>query len=214
MALITNYATLQDHIEDTLNRADLESVVPNFIQQFEKQAMRDFRLRKVATRGVYSLSADGQTLPTDFYRMESWYHDGGTYFGPIQIVSPDEIGRLKGAYGESGVPQFAAIIPGYENAAATVRFAPEPDGTYNTQMVYERVIAALSDTNTTNYLLIEAPDIYLYGALVESSPYLKDDQRVGLWKTLLEERIEAYYMAQEDARWGGSIKRQYTPIGG
>jgi hypothetical protein len=214
MALVTTYATLQTHIADTLNRSDLTDVIPNFIQQFESQAKRDQRLRKLSDRGTFSITGDGQSLPSDFYKLDSWYHDGSSYFGPIQIVPQDEIGRLKGSYGDTGVPQFAAIIPGDGTDSATVRFAPEPDATYNTKMVYERRITDLSDTETTNYLLLEAPDIYLYGALVESAPYLKDDNRMMLWKSLLEERIEAYHMAQQDARWGGPIKRQYTPIGG
>lgn len=214
MALITSYATLQTHIADTLNRADLTSVIPNFIQQFEAQAKRDHRLRKLSDRGTFSITGDGQALPSDFYKLDSWYHDGTSYFGPIAIVHHDEIGRLKAGYGDTGVPQFAAIIPGEGTTAAKVRFAPEPDATYSTKMVYERRITNLSDTETDNYLLEEAPDIYLYGSLVESAPYLKDDNRMMLWKTLLEERIEAYHMAQQDARWGGSIKRQYTPIGG
>lgn len=214
MALVTTYATLKDHIADTLNRNDLTSVIPNFIQQAEAQFKRDFRLRKLSDRGTFSITGDGQSLPTDFYRLDSWYHDGASYYGPIQIVSQDEIGRLKGSYGDSGVPQFAAIIPSDGVDAPTIRFAPEPDGTYDTKMVYERRVVDLSDTNTSNYLLVEAPDIYLYGALVESAPYLKDDNRLGLWKTLLEERIEAYRISQQDARWGGSIRRPYTPIGG
>ncbi len=215
MALVTTYATLKTHIADTLNRSDLTSVIANFVQQAEAQFKRDFRLRKLSDRGTFSITGDGQSLPSDFYQLDSWYHDGPTsYFGPIQIVPFDEIGKLKGAYGDTGVPQFAAFIPSDGADAPTVKFAPEPDATYSTKMVYERRIVSLSDTNTSNYLLVEAPDIYLYGALVESAPYLKDDNRVGLWKTLLEERIESYHMAQQDARCGGTIKRQYTPIGG
>ncbi len=208
MALVTNYATLQAHIADTLNRSDLTGVIPNFIQQFEAQAKRDMRLVKFTDRGSFSVSADGVSLPSDLYRLESWYHDGATYFGPIQIVGPDEIGRLKGAYGDTGVPQFAAIVDG------VARFAPEPDATYYTKMTYHRTVTDLSNTNTTNWLLTQAPDIYLYGALAESAPYLKDDERVGLWKTLLEERVETLHMANVDAQFGGSIARTYTPIGG
>jgi len=208
MALVTDYATLQAHVADTLNRSDLTGVVPNFIQQFEAQAKRDFRLRKLSDRGIVSISADGLVLPSDFYSLESWYHDGATYFGPIGIVGPDQIGSLKGAYGNSGVPQFASIVDG------RVNFAPEPDSTYDTRMVYWRTVVDLSATNTTNWLLTAAPDIYIYGALVESAPYLKDDSRMTLWQSLLEQRIEALHLATVDAQFGGSIQRTYTPIGG
>ena len=208
MALVTDYASLQTHVADTLNRGDLTGVVPNFIQQFEAQAKRDFRLRKLSDRGTFAVSADGLAMPTDFYSLESWYHDGSTYFGPISIVTPDQIGKLKGSYGATGVPQFAALVD------KVARFAPVPDASYDTQMVYWRTIVSLSATNTTNWLLLAAPDIYIYGALVESAPYLKDDSRLALWQNLLEQRIEALHLATVDAQFGGSIQRTYTPIGG
>jgi hypothetical protein len=209
MALVTDYATLQTHIADTLNRTDLTSVVPNFIQQFEAQAKDDFRLRRLTDRGLVSVSADGLQLPSDLYSLESWYHDGATYFGPITLVGADQIGHLKGSHGDSGVPQFAAITAG------RVRFAPEPDATYSTKMTYWQQVTTLSASNTTNWLLLDRPDIYIYGSLLESAPYLKDDQRVGLWQALYEARVEAHHKASQDAQFGGNIVgRQYSPIGG
>jgi len=208
VALVTSYATLQAHIADTLNRGDLTSVIPNFIQQFEGQAKRDARFRKLSDRGLFSISADGASLPSDFYSLESWYHDGATYFGPITIVTPDQIGNLKGAYGDTGVPQFAAIVDG------KARFAPEPDDTYSTKMIYWKTITDLSASNTENWLLTAAPDIYLYGSLVEAYIYLKDSQKAADAGSLLEARVEALHNATIDAQFGGSIMIPYTPIGG
>ncbi len=208
MALVIDYATLQSHVADTWNRTDLTGVIPNLIQQFEAQAKRESRLRKLTDRGVVVVSADNLQLPSDFYSLEAWYHDGGTYFGPITSVGADQIGSLKAAYGDTGVPQFASIVDG------RVRFAPEPDGVYDTAMTYWRQVVSLSDTNTTNWLITEAPDIYLYGTLLESAPYLKDDERLATWGTLYEQRLDALHEATQDAQFGGSIARHYTPIGG
>jgi hypothetical protein len=41
----------------------------------------------------------------------------------------------------------------------------------------------------TNWLLTQHPDLYLYAALVESAPYLKDDERIALWRAELDRRI-------------------------
>ncbi len=48
-------------------------------------------------------------------------------------------------------------------------------------MIYRKVVPALSDANTSNWLLACAPDAYLYGALLESAPYIKDDERIAVW---------------------------------
>lgn len=50
-------------------------------------------------------------------------------------------------------------------------------------MYYEQ-IPALSDSNTSNWLLDAAPDAYLYGSLLQAAPYLAEDERIQVWSTL------------------------------
>ena len=45
-------------------------------------------------------------------------------------------------------------------------------------------VTPLSDLNTSNWLLAAHPDVYLYGALVEASPYLMEDERTSIWAQL------------------------------
>jgi predicted transcriptional regulator len=48
---------------------------------------------------------------------------------------------------------------------------------------------ALTDPAGGNWLLSANPDVYLYAALVESAPFLKDDDRVALWRAELDRRV-------------------------
>jgi len=59
------------------------------------------------------------------------------------------------------------------------------------------VLVPLSTTDP-NWLLTTHPDIYLYGALVEGAPHLRDDERVVMWESLLQQRIEEMH---------GSVRR-------
>lgn len=207
---ITTYQELQDHIADTLIRTDLTTPITTFIQLAEASFKRDKRVRKLQTR-EFSLSADGNSLPSDFHSLESWYHDGPTYFGQIEIVNSDMIGWLKAnRFGgaQLGPPFHAALVAG------TVRFAPAPADTYATKMTYWRKIAALSDTNTSNWLLADHPDIYVYGTLVHTAPYLKDDNRLQIWQTLLTSALGELDQATEDEMFSGSMRRNFQPIGG
>ena len=72
-------------------------------------------------------------------------------------------------------------------------------------MVYYAKIASLSDSNTTNWLLAKHPDIYLYGALIQSAPYLKDDERVATWMSLYERMLEDMEKADERALFSGAV---------
>jgi len=42
----------------------------------------------------------------------------------------------------------------------------------------------LSASNANNWILTSYPDVYLYGALLEASPYLVEDERVNVWAQL------------------------------
>lgn len=209
VAAVTTYQELQDHLADTLVRTDLTTPITTFIQMAEASFNRDKRLRKLSDRGDFSISADGSSLPSDFRSLESWYHNGPEHYGPIEIVNSDMIGHLKGSRygGQLGVPAHAAIVDG------KARYAPAPNTTYTTQMIYWRKVDVLSGSNTTNWLLDDHPDIYIYGALVHTAPYLKDDPRLQVWSALLEKGISELDNATEDEMFSGTLNRHFRPIG-
>lgn len=205
---ITTYAQLQTSVATWLDRSDLTAVVPDFIALAEAGFRRDRRCRKLQDRGTFSVSADGATLPTDLQSLEAWWHDGPTYYGPIEVVGADQLGTIKARMGETGAPRFAALVDG------VAYFAPEPDATYDTRMTYWRTVESLSDTVTTNWLLASHPDLYLYGSLVEASPYLKDDERVALWQMQLDVRLEQLHAYTWNRQMGGTMRRQHRAFGG
>jgi len=56
--------------------------------------------------------------------------------------------------------------------------APTPDQAYNFEVLYYERLPPLSSTNQTNWLTRNAPNVMLYGTLLQAMPYLKNDQRV------------------------------------
>lgn len=208
-ALITDYATLQAAVADFLNRTSLTEQVKVFIQLAEDEFRIDPRLRKLQDAVTFSITQDNVTMPTDMVTPESWYHDSDTRRGEIEIVSAGDLARLKSTYGTTGVPQFAALIGG------KAKFAPAPDGTYSTKLTYWRYPLMLSDTQTTNWLIDDHPAIYLYGALMQAAPFLKDDERVPVWEKMLEKNTEKLHAHTQERQFGGLLNRQPdTVIGG
>jgi hypothetical protein len=78
----------------------------------------------------------------------------------------------------SGKPSYYTIVGTQIEVIAT------PDTGYTGELTYYAKIPALSDSNTSNWLLAYAPDLYLYGALLEAAPYLKDDERLPVWSQM------------------------------
>jgi hypothetical protein len=81
---------------------------------------------------------------------------------------------------------------------------PSPDGSYEGELLYYAKIPSLSDGAPTNWLLTEAPDVYLYATLVQSAPYLKEDERTGVWAGLYQTLVNDMKIADERARIGSS----------
>jgi hypothetical protein len=210
MAQITSYATLKTEVANWLNRSDLSSDAGTFVQLAEQSFERDERCRKLADRGTFNITADGDTLPSDFDSMEAWYHNGASsFYGEIEIVPAEIVQRYNRQFGPTGTPAVAAITEG------VVRYGPAPDATYATLMTYWRKIVPLSDSQTDNWLLLDSPDIYLYGALVEAEPFLKNDPRMALWQAKLERALNM--LAEETQRKqlsGTMVRRPKSAIGG
>lgn len=205
---ISTFAELKSAAADWLNRSDLTSVIPNFIVLAEARLKRDPRVRRLENHGALSVDAEEETLPTDLLSLEALYHDGTTYYGPIEIVPQEVLALKKAQYGNSGAPRFAAVVEG------SLILAPVPDSTYSLTLSYWQGITALSDANTSNWLLTSHPDVYLYATLVESAPYLKDDARATTWAALLEERLEGMRLDAWNRQWSGTMRRQFEPFGG
>ena len=84
---------------------------------------------------------------------------------------------------------------------------PTPDTTYTMELAYYEKIPDFSGDSSTNWLLTKEPLIYVYGALVHATPYLKDDDRVVLWQTLYRDQFNSLTEENERARYGGTTPR-------
>jgi hypothetical protein len=207
VARITDYASLQATVALWLNRSDLTSVIPNFIQNAEAYFMR---MDNIRTRATVQLTVDAQdiALPADCAQILSISHVGGTYFGPIDFVTADEAARRMASFGwgdQTGVPRCAFI-----SAEGTVRFLPAPDVTYTLSLQYMAKLSPLSNSNTVNWLLQNHPDLYLYGTLLESAPYLKNDARVAVWKSIFDERMDDLTEHREGQLYPTTVVRRLS----
>jgi len=190
MALAT-FSDLKTTVADFLNRSDLTSVIPTFVLLAESKIRRVLR-GAVATNAL-SASSGTVALPSDYQEAVSLYHAGTTYRHEIGLMSPDQLSEQKRVLSASGVPVFGSIL----NRVLTL--APAPDQTYTLTLNYYADLESLSDSQTTNWVMTSHPDVYLYGALAEAEPYLKNDERIGVWREQFQQglaEIELKYTRQ------------------
>lgn len=195
---IATFSELQASIADFLLRDDLTAAIPSFVRLAEASIDRDLRHWRQEKRSVAQLDAQYSVIPTDYLRpIRLQITDAPT--GEVAPISNSQMLQLRGDRNDRvGRPTHYALTAG------SLELYPTPDITYNASLVYYGRIAALSNTNTTNWLLTEAPDAYLYGALMHSAPYLKDDARVTVWGSLYAAAIQALNVTSDDAKFGGT----------
>lgn len=214
---ITDYASLQSTVADWLLRSDLTAVIPTFIQLAEARMNRDERLRTLESEESGTLAttggSDAVTLPADFHSVITMDLVGiaGIFNNePLEYITPREFKRKqRDNCFATGVPLYYTIIGGQ------FRLVPTPDTDYELALDYNVKLAALSVSNTTNWLLENSPDLYLYATLCESAPYLDQDERIATWIGGYNERAEAFRIEADAKRYNGSpLKMRARPIGG
>lgn len=177
MALDT-FAGLKATIADYLNRDDLTAIIPSFITIAEAKFNRKLRTRQMIKRANAQIETAFFAYPSDWLQAKEFQLNTNPIVR-LQFVTEAYGDELKAnRYVSIGQPAYYTIT------GTQLEFIPAPDATYSAELTYYAKIPALSDSNTSNWLLAYAPDLYLYGALMEAAPYLKDDERLPVWSQM------------------------------
>jgi len=64
--------------------------------------------------------------------------------------------------------------------------APTPDAEYPFEVLYYELPPLLDEAVQTNWLTEYAPQLLLYGALLEATPFLKNDERIPVWQNMYD----------------------------
>lgn len=192
------YDDLVTAIADTLVRQDLNTVIPLWIKMAGDRINRDLRHWRMEKREILTADARYSSLPSDYIEATRVaLVDGDT----LDLVPQSRIADLINGVGS---PQFFAITGG------DIELFPRPSEDVEIEIAYYAAIPALSATSQTNWLSETAPEVYLYGALIHSAPYLAEDQRASIWADLYRSAIDALNAENKAARWPGRLVMRHA----
>lgn len=200
------YSELKTRIASYLNRSDLTSELDGFIDQTEAELNRMLRTADMVKRSTATAELQYLSLPTDWLEAIN-VEIASNNFQPVLQQSIESLDMYRAANdNQTGQPIYFALVDN------TMEFAPSPDKSYTLQLTYYARLAGLSDSNTTNFVSNNHPDVYLYGALKHASIFLMEDDRVALFSNLFDKALEEMRMEQEYREFGkGSlIQRRRT----
>jgi hypothetical protein len=104
---------------------------------------------------------------------------------PVMLKSMDYVSMYQ-AESDPGVPLYYGDYD-YDHWA----LAPIPATTYPLQIIYYSRIQPLDITNQENLLTREAPQALLFGTLLQAQGYLKNQEKLMVWKSFYTDAIAA-----------------------
>lgn len=202
---IANYADLQTSIANWLKRSDLAAIIPDFVTLAEARVARDLRLRKQVVNTTLSTVAgtQGVTLPSDFLEAENLTLSNTNPPGSLSVVTPEILDRKFPEAYVTGQPRVYTVV------GDEILFGPTPDAVYAVSLTYYQRFAALS-ASSTNWLLTNHPNVYLFAALAEASGYLFNDERIPTWEAKYQADVRSLQQVDDAALRSGSAMRVRT----
>lgn len=204
MALGT-FTELKDAIADWLDRSDLTARIPDFIALAEARINRELRIRPMEVRSTMYATVDQQyfNLPGGYIQMRNIQLNTNPTT-PLEYITPEMLDRLYGST-TTGKPRAYTLI------GDEIQLAPIPDSAYQLEMAFYEKFTPLGDgsagTVTSNWLTANAPDILLYGALMEAEPFIKNDERIPVWLNGYSNAIDKLQRQDQRDRHSGSAMR-------
>lgn len=158
-----NYTSLQTQIASYLHRTDLAAQIPMFIELAEAYLFRELHIKEMQISVDGTTTGGYATLPTDFgsvSRLSVTYNGAARTLDYIALAD---------------TPIATTSAPGYYSLENNkLRIWGASDGQTYT-LYYIPAIQNLSGSVATNWLLENAPELYLYASALEGAKHIRDN---------------------------------------
>jgi hypothetical protein len=183
---ISTYTELQTAVANWMNRTDLTTRIPEFIAMGENGLNRKLRLLQQEDLWTATYDTSNTTgkvaLPSGFVEMLTLSvkksSETDRDYEALIYKSPEDLILF---YNTS------ASRPDYYTLRNELELNRLAGAAYTLRMHYLKKWDIAGDA--TNWLLTNHEDAYLFASLVAAEPYVKNDERVALWKAQLKEVV-------------------------
>jgi hypothetical protein len=201
MAVIAGYTSLLTAVSDYLARSALTTFTPNFVQNFEERFYRNPKNYGPWMEAAYSaaMSSGVSAVPTGFLGWKVV----NVSMSPNRRLKPTGLAQLHDEFprsGSTGIPSFIA------RNGSNFEYGPFPSSNYTVTGSYylkPTLLRSFAADAAAHYLVVNAPDMLLYGALLEAAPFMQDDGRLPTWQGFLETARNDYRDLQKQQDCSG-----------
>jgi len=185
---ISTYTELQTAVANWGNRSDLTTVIPDFITLAEAEFNRRLKTSYQEERTTVTVTAHAVSLPMDFASIRSLTDR----YGELDYLTP---GQFEPFERENDIVRFYTVVA---EGIRTMTDATE------LTLVYYAKVPALED-NSTNWLLTNHPDLYLFRTMQEFCDYVYDTPGMAKWKAKTESVYREIASADAARKYGAQL---------
>jgi hypothetical protein len=192
-----NYASLTVQIQQYANRTDddFNNQIPNFIAQAINRIYyeaRDIGFEVTRSSALVPDNGDQTILFTTNWKETLSFTLLDVRLNPIaQILLPRTYEFCLDYWPnlDQTAPPVFYSVRSYNNNNLVFYLSPIPDLNYGYEINYLG-IPLLDATHTTNFLTERYPALLLYACMVETIPFLKNDERIPVYESLYNRALQ------------------------
>lgn len=192
-------STLKQSIANRLGRNSLSNMLPEFIMYGEARIYAgwqdiDVQVPPLRIRPMLAIETGSlSSLPDGYLSVERLTVPDGSGRAPtLGYLTPQEFSQLT----PSGCARYYTIADGLIQVEGG-----QPAGF---TLSYYRRLTPLAGDQDTNWLLQNAPQVYLYSALIEAYQHIRDDARLVTAARQYAAAVNALIDADQRERFSGS----------
>ena len=180
-AVVMTYNSLVENIQSYLERTDTATLekIPTFIMLAEQVIAAEIKFLGNLTVVESTMVANNPIIakPARWHKTVSMNVtvDGQKF--PVLLRKYEYLREYWPDQTEAAVPEYYCDYD-YSNWLV----APTPAVAYDFEVLYYQRVQPLDSTNQTNWFTEYAPQALLYGSLLQAMPFLKNDERMGMWQ--------------------------------
>lgn len=181
-ASVMTYDSLVENIQSYLERSDTATLdkIPLFIMLAEQIIASQIKFLGNLTVNTSTMVQGQATIakPARWHKTVSMNITDAT--GKRQPVLLRKYEYLREYWPNPTSEDFPKFYCDYDYTHWLI--APTPAAAYNFEVLYYERVQPLDSSNQSNWFTQYAPQALLYGSLLQAMPFLKNDDRMGMWQ--------------------------------
>ena len=193
MATTMTFTTLQQDVRRYLERGNsyasdpvVYEQIPRLINLAERRISRELKIQgfiNVVT-GTLTIGQSVYPKPDRWRDTVSMNIGTGTQNNTRKVLFTRAYEYLLSYWPDRSQTEQPIFYSDYDYSNWLI--APTPDAAYPFEVLYYELPPLLDDEVQTNWLTDYAPQLLLYGTLLEATPFLKNDERIPVWQQMYD----------------------------